>query len=123
VSHPDTLQRRKQIDHERLAQAKFGPVRVEDVTRPRAEPIGATGTEHQAVIGLAGRPAFSDAGRFITYGPTNKKAYEGGLISDAVAATLPSSPENAAKQISLDIAWYEQHEQEAATLYQDMMME
>ena len=61
--------------------------------------------------------------QFITYGPTNKDAYGEGLISESVARTLPSSPANAALQIPLDIEWYEQHEKQAAALYQDMMLE
>jgi putative spermidine/putrescine transport system substrate-binding protein len=61
--------------------------------------------------------------KYITYGPTNKDAYKNGLISDAVAATLPSSPANAAMQIPLDITWYEKFEKKAAAMYQDMMME
>ncbi|MGB3425385.1 MAG: ABC transporter substrate-binding protein [Castellaniella sp.] len=61
--------------------------------------------------------------QYITYGPTNKDAYSGGLISDAVAKTLPSSPANAALQIPLDIEWYEKFEKQAAALYQDMMLE
>lgn len=61
--------------------------------------------------------------KYITYGPTNKDAYSNGLISDAVAKTLPSSPANAAKQISLNIEWYEKFEKQAAALYQDMMLE
>jgi putative spermidine/putrescine transport system substrate-binding protein len=61
--------------------------------------------------------------KYITYGPTNKQAYEGGLISPEVAKTLPSSPANAAKQTSLDISWYDKFEAKASAMYQDMMLQ
>ncbi|HUH41173.1 MAG TPA: ABC transporter substrate-binding protein [Castellaniella sp.] len=90
-----------------------------------AIPKGAPNKE-QAMQFLAeiSKPKYQAAlTQYITYGPTNKSAYQGGLISDAVAKTLPSSPDNAAKQITLNIEWYEQNEKKAAAMYQDMMME
>ncbi|HET8597329.1 MAG TPA: ABC transporter substrate-binding protein [Castellaniella sp.] len=88
---------------------------------PKGAPHKAEAMKFLAEIS---KPSYQAAlTKYITYGPTNKQAYEGGLISDPVAAKLPSSPKNAAQQIVLDISWYEQHEKQAAALYQDMMME
>lgn len=61
--------------------------------------------------------------KYITYGPTNKKAYEGGAIPAAYARTLPSYPDNAAKQITIDLNWYMKNEARAAELYQNMLTE
>ena len=63
----------------------------------------------------------ADLTKYITYGPTNKKAYDLGIITPAVAAQLPSSPANVAKQLVIDTAWYMQYEQKAAEAYQNMM--
>jgi putative spermidine/putrescine transport system substrate-binding protein len=61
--------------------------------------------------------------KYITYGPTNKKAYDGHGIDAAYAKKLPSYPENAAKQILLDVSWYTKNEARAAELYQNMLTE
>jgi putative spermidine/putrescine transport system substrate-binding protein len=61
--------------------------------------------------------------KYITYGPTNKKAYEGGAIPAAYAKTLPSHPDNAAKQIVIDLNWYIKNEARASELYQNMLTE
>ena len=61
--------------------------------------------------------------KYITYGPTNKKAYDGGAIPPAYAKTLPSHPDNAAKQLVIDLAWYTKYEARAAELYQNMLTE
>ena len=60
---------------------------------------------------------------YITYGPTNKKAYEIGKIDKAVAEKLPSHPDNAKLQLPVDIAWYAEFEQKASALYQDLVTE
>ncbi|MFI4988908.1 MAG: extracellular solute-binding protein, partial [Alphaproteobacteria bacterium] len=65
----------------------------------------------------------ADFTKYITYGPTNKKAYDGGLIDAAYAKTLPSYPDNAAKQLPVDLAWYIEHEKEAAAAYENMLTE
>ncbi len=59
----------------------------------------------------------------ITYGPTNKKAYELGTIDDALARKMPSHPDNAALQVAISLDWYAKWEQKAAQLYQDMLTE
>lgn len=64
-----------------------------------------------------------DLPKYITYGPTNKAAYETGEISPEVAAGLPSSPENAALQLPISLEWYSEWEIVAAQMYQDMLTE
>ena len=59
----------------------------------------------------------------ITYGPTNKKAYEIGQIDEAMARKMPSHPDNAKLQLPINLEWYAKYEQKAAALYQDMLTE
>lgn len=59
----------------------------------------------------------------ITYGPTNKKAYEIGQIDAALARAMPSHPDNAKLQLPINLAWYAEFEQKAAAMYQDMLTE
>ncbi len=61
--------------------------------------------------------------KYITYGPTNKKAYELGTIEAAYAKRLPSHPENAAKQLTINLDWYIKFEAQAQTAYQNMQTE
>lgn len=61
--------------------------------------------------------------KYITYGPTNKKAYDLPIIDAAYAKRLPSSPENAAKQSTINLDWYLKNEARAAELYQNMLTE
>ena len=49
------------------------------------------------------------------YGPTNPKAFEGGLIPAAAMQWLPSAPQNLPKQTWADQRWYASAEAEAAT--------
>lgn len=70
------------------------------------------------------KPAYqADFTKYITYGPTNKKAYDLGTIDAAYAKRLPSYPDNAAKQLPVNLAWYIKHEAEAAAAYQNMLTE
>lgn len=64
-----------------------------------------------------------DLPKYITYGPTNKKAYDTGVIDKATAAGLPSSPENAAMQLPISLDWYIKWETVAAEMYQEMLTE
>ncbi len=64
-----------------------------------------------------------DLPKWITYGPTNKAAYETGEISAEMAASLPSSPENAAKQLPISLEWYAKWETIAEEMYQEMLTE
>ncbi len=68
--------------------------------------------EHQANLPL-----------YITYGPTNKKAYEIGKIDEDLARMMPSHPDNARLQLPVDLDWYAKFEQKAAAMYQDMLTE
>jgi putative spermidine/putrescine transport system substrate-binding protein len=61
--------------------------------------------------------------KYITYGPTNKAAYDLGKIDDATARALPSHPDNAAMQLAIDIAWYAEWETIAAEMYDEMLTE
>lgn len=61
--------------------------------------------------------------KYITYGPTNKKAYELGTIEAAYAKQLPSHPDNAAKQLPVNLEWYIANEAKAAAAYQNMLTE
>jgi len=64
-----------------------------------------------------------DLPKYITYGPTNKKAYETGEISAEAAKGLPSSPANAAMQLPISLEWYIKWETVASEMYQEMMTE
>ncbi len=61
--------------------------------------------------------------KYITYGPTNKKAYDLGTIDAAYAKRLPSHPDNAAKQLPINLDWYIKYEAAAAAAYQNMLTE
>lgn len=65
----------------------------------------------------------ADFVKYITYGPTNKAAYDLGTIDDALSRKLPSHPDNVALQLPIDIGWYGAFETEASALYQDMLTE
>lgn len=64
-----------------------------------------------------------DLPKYITYGPTNKAAYETGEISAETAAALPSSPANAAMQVPVSLDWYAKWETIAAEKYAEMLTE
>jgi len=64
-----------------------------------------------------------DLPKYITYGPTNKAAYETGVVTDEQAAGLPSSPANAAMQLPVSLEWYAKWETIAAEMYQEMLTE
>lgn len=65
----------------------------------------------------------ADFTKYITYGPTNVKAYELGLIDETYAKQLPSHPDNAARQLPIDLQWYIDNEADASAKYQDMLTE
>jgi putative spermidine/putrescine transport system substrate-binding protein len=64
-----------------------------------------------------------DLPKYITYGPTNKAAYETGEIDATTAAMLPSSPDNAALQLPVSLEWYAKWESIAEEMYQEMLTE
>ena len=61
--------------------------------------------------------------KYITYGPTNKKAYDLGTIDAAYAKKLPSYPDNAATQLTINLDWYIKFEAQAAAAYENMLSE
>ncbi len=61
--------------------------------------------------------------QYITYGPTNKGAYDLGIINEDVAEMLPSHPKNAREQLVINNDWYAKWEKTASALYQDMLTE
>jgi putative spermidine/putrescine transport system substrate-binding protein len=70
------------------------------------------------------KPAYqAEFTKYITYGPTNRKAYEIGAIEAAYAKRLPSHPDNAAKQLPVNLDWYIKYEAQASALYQNMLTE
>jgi len=70
------------------------------------------------------KPAYqAEFTKYITYGPTNKKAYDLGTIEAAYAKRLPSHPDNAAKQPPINLDWYIKHEAAASAAYQNMLTE
>lgn len=88
---------------------------------PKGAPNKDTAMKFLAEIS---KPEYQDdLPKYITYGPTNKLAYDTGEITAAVAAGLPSSPENAAMQVPVSLAWYAKWETIAAEMYEEMLTE
>lgn len=88
---------------------------------PKGAPNKDTAMEFLAEISKAEYQ--DDLPKYITYGPTNKAAYETGVIDAATAAALPSSPQNAAMQMPVSLEWYAKWETIAAEMYQEMLTE
>ncbi len=61
--------------------------------------------------------------QYITYGPTNKEAYNLGTIDAEVATMLPSHPDNAKNQLVVNNDWYAKWEKIASEKYQNMLTE
>ena len=59
----------------------------------------------------------------ITYGPSNKAAYELGTIDEDLAKRMPSHPDNAAMQLPVSLEWYGKWQQTASEMYQEMLTE
>ena len=77
-----------------------------------------------AFLNEISKPEYQDdLPKYITYGPTNKAAYETGEITTEVAAGLPSSPDNAALQVPVSLEWYAKWEVIAAEMYEEMLTE
>ena len=88
---------------------------------PKGAPNKDTAMEFLAEISKAEYQ--DDLPKYITYGPTNKAAYDTGEITAEVAAGLPSSPDNAALQLPISLDWYAEWETIAAEMYQEMLTE
>lgn len=77
-----------------------------------------------AFLAEISKPEYQDdLPKYITYGPTNKAAYDTGVITAEQAAGLPSSPANAALQLPVSLEWYAKWETIAAEMYQEMLTE
>jgi putative spermidine/putrescine transport system substrate-binding protein len=51
---------------------------------------------------------------YITYGPTNKAAYDIATVGEDVLKALPSYPANAELQLPVSLEWYAKWETKAA---------
>lgn len=88
---------------------------------PKGAPNRDTAMKFLAEIS---KPEYQDdLPKYITYGPTNRAAYETGVIDAATAAALPSSPANAAKQVPVSLDWYAKWQAIAAEMYEEMLTE
>ncbi len=59
----------------------------------------------------------------ITYGPTNKKAYEVTTASKELIESLPSHPKNVPLMLPVSLDWYAKHRSEALELYMELLSE
>ena len=59
----------------------------------------------------------------ITYGPTNKKAYEVTTAPKELIESLPSHPKNVAMMLPVSLDFYAKHRTEALELYMELMSE
>ncbi len=59
----------------------------------------------------------------ITYGPTNKKAYEMTTAPKELIEALPSHPKNVPMMLPVSLDWYAKHRAEALELYMEMLSE
>ena len=59
----------------------------------------------------------------ITYGPTNKKAYEMTTAPKELIEALPSHPNNVPLMLPVSLDWYAKHRTEALELYMELLSE
>ena len=59
----------------------------------------------------------------ITYGPTNKEAYEITTASKELLEALPSHPKNVGKMLAVEIDWYAKNRELALELYMELLSE
>jgi putative spermidine/putrescine transport system substrate-binding protein len=59
----------------------------------------------------------------ITYGPTNKKAYEVSTAPKELIEALPSHPNNVPMMLPVSLDWYAANRKEALELYMEMLSE
>ena len=88
---------------------------------PKGAPNKATAMKFLAEIS---KPEYQANLPFhITYGPTNKKAYEMTTASKELIESLPSHPNNVPMMLPIDLAWYAKHRTEALEMYMELMSE
>lgn len=56
---------------------------------------------------------------YIDYGPINAKAFDQNVLSEADKKRVNSAPDNAAKQVVLDVTWWGEHGAEAIERWQN----
>ena len=59
----------------------------------------------------------------ITYGPTNRKAYELTTAPKALIESLPSHPKNVPLMLPVSLDWYAKNRAEATELYMELLSE
>ena len=59
----------------------------------------------------------------ITYGPTNRKAYEVTTASEELIRALPSHPDNVPFMLPVSLDWYAEHRSEALEMYIELLSE
>ena len=59
----------------------------------------------------------------ITYGPTNKKAYELSTAPKELIESLPSHPDNVPMMLPVNLEWYAKNRAQALELYMELMSE
>lgn len=59
----------------------------------------------------------------ITYGPTNKEAYEITTAPKELIEALPSHPNNVPMMLPVSLDWYAANRKEALELYMEMLSE
>ena len=59
----------------------------------------------------------------ITYGPTNKKAYEVTKAPKELIEALPSHPKNVPLMLPVSLEWYAKHRSKALELYMELLSE
>ena len=60
---------------------------------------------------------------YITYGPTNRNAYEMTKAPKELIESLPSHPKNVPLMLPVSLDWYAKHKNEALELYRELMSE
>ncbi|MBT5353033.1 MAG: ABC transporter substrate-binding protein [Rhodospirillales bacterium] len=76
------------------------------------------------LIGEMTKPIYqANLTKYIAYGPTNMEAFEIGVITPEVAASLPSSPANAKIQFVNDAEWWRINGARAEEMFDEMMTE
>jgi putative spermidine/putrescine transport system substrate-binding protein len=88
---------------------------------PKGAPNKATAMKFLAEISKAEYQA--NLPFHITYGPTNKKAYEVTTASKELVESLPSHPKNVPMMLPVNLEWYGKHRTEALEMYMEMMSE
>ena len=88
---------------------------------PKGAPNKATAMKFLAEIS---KPEYQANLPFhITYGPTNKKAYEITTASKELIESLPSHPKNVPMMLPINLDWYAEHRTEALEMYMELMSE